>query len=218
LSSSWTWTPADPSTDDPYFEKMAAQGQSFFQAAGDSGEWNDEHNLPVGRCICHLCRRHGLGNQQRGRPLEASETAWVDGGGGYYAPDDILIPSWQQTSGRDHLSQQGFHGLPQRPGRLRKREFYLLRLRRPNHLQCKRIWRDQFCRAHVGRLPGSGQSTGGCQRQSGARLHQSERFIRWVSGPNYDTDFHDITSGSNGFPAATGYDLATGWGSPNGAA
>jgi len=39
-------------------------------------------------------------------------------------------------------------------------------------------------------------------------------------GPNYTTDFHDITSGNNGsateFPAVTGYDLATGWGSPNG--
>jgi hypothetical protein len=33
---------------------------------------------------------------------------------------------------------------------------------------------------------------------------------------SYDADFHDITSGSNGYPATTGYDLATGWGSPNG--
>ena len=36
-------------------------------------------------------------------------------------------------------------------------------------------------------------------------------------GSSYDTDFHDITSGSNGYSATTGYDLATGWGSPNGA-
>ncbi|MGO9347798.1 MAG: hypothetical protein ACLPZJ_15600, partial [Terriglobales bacterium] len=35
-------------------------------------------------------------------------------------------------------------------------------------------------------------------------------------GSGYDTDFHDITSSSNGYPAVTGYDLATGWGSPNG--
>lgn len=35
-------------------------------------------------------------------------------------------------------------------------------------------------------------------------------------GSSYDTDFHDITSGNNGYPATTGYDLATGWGSPNG--
>ena len=34
----------------------------------------------------------------------------------------------------------------------------------------------------------------------------------------YDTDFHDITSGSNGYSAVVGYDLATGWGSMNGAA
>ena len=34
---------------------------------------------------------------------------------------------------------------------------------------------------------------------------------------SYDTDFHDITSGSNGYSAVTGYDLATGWGSMNGA-
>jgi hypothetical protein len=34
-------------------------------------------------------------------------------------------------------------------------------------------------------------------------------------GKTYNTDFHDITAGSNGFPATKGYDLATGWGSPN---
>jgi kumamolisin len=37
-------------------------------------------------------------------------------------------------------------------------------------------------------------------------------------GSTYDTDFHDITSGSNGYKATVGYDLATGWGSPNGPA
>jgi uncharacterized membrane protein len=35
-------------------------------------------------------------------------------------------------------------------------------------------------------------------------------------GSHYHADFHDITSGSNGYPAVPGYDLATGWGSPNG--
>ena len=34
-------------------------------------------------------------------------------------------------------------------------------------------------------------------------------------GSGYHTDFHDITVGSNGFPATKGYDLASGWGSPN---
>ena len=39
LSSSWSWNPADPATDDPFYQQMAAQGQSFFDADGDSGAW-----------------------------------------------------------------------------------------------------------------------------------------------------------------------------------
>ena len=39
LSSSWYWSPLDPTQDDPFFKKFAAQGQSFFEAAGDSGAW-----------------------------------------------------------------------------------------------------------------------------------------------------------------------------------
>ena len=40
IGCSWGWTPADPTTLDPYFEKMAAQGQTFFAASG---------TLPPGR-------------------------------------------------------------------------------------------------------------------------------------------------------------------------
>jgi subtilase family serine protease len=42
------------------------------------------------------------------------------------------------------------------------------------------------------------------------------------SGPNYNNVFHDITSGNNSngkgqsYNAVVGYDLVTGWGSPNG--
>jgi hypothetical protein len=36
-------------------------------------------------------------------------------------------------------------------------------------------------------------------------------------GSGYAAAFHDITSGNNGFPAEVGYDLDSGWGSPNGA-
>jgi hypothetical protein len=30
LSCSWNWKPADPTTDDVYFEEFAAQGQNCF--------------------------------------------------------------------------------------------------------------------------------------------------------------------------------------------
>ena len=36
-------------------------------------------------------------------------------------------------------------------------------------------------------------------------------------GSTYTSDFHDITSGSNGtYSTEKGFDLVTGWGSPNG--
>jgi hypothetical protein len=37
-----------------------------------------------------------------------------------------------------------------------------------------------------------------------------------LAGSGYSSEFHDITSGSNGFSATAGYDLVTGIGSPNG--
>ena len=37
-------------------------------------------------------------------------------------------------------------------------------------------------------------------------------------GSGYASEFHDITSGNNGYPAVAGYDMVTGWGSPIGPA
>ena len=134
---------------------------------------------PLGRrrCACHLRRRHGPEHQSAGgpgirRPSGLTAAAAI-------AKDDILIPSWQQLIGRDHLGQQGLHDLSERPGRLGKLELHLLRLRRPNRLHGQRIRRNQFCRAHVGRLSGSGQSTG--RRHGSPRPALSIRpFIRSV--------------------------------------
>src|SRR2546429_9342597 len=81
LSSSWSWFPADPSTDDPYFQEFAAQGQNLFQASGDSGAWNptmiyvypadDPYVTSVGGTDLTTSGAGGAWS---------SETAWVDGG------------------------------------------------------------------------------------------------------------------------------------------
>jgi subtilase family serine protease len=106
LSSSWTWTPADPSTDDPYFEKMAAQGQSFFQASGDSDAWSSSNDLyPSEDANVISVGGTGLTTSSAGGPWK-SETGWVDGGGGI-SPDKIAIPSWQQLSGVVTSSNKG---------------------------------------------------------------------------------------------------------------
>ena len=97
LSSSWTWYPADPSTDNPYFEEFAAQGQNLFQAAGDSGKWGSSSEIyPADDVYVTSVGGTDLETSSAGGPW-SSETAWVDGGGGI-SPDKFAIPSWQTTA------------------------------------------------------------------------------------------------------------------------
>jgi xanthomonalisin len=59
-------------------------------------------------------------------------------------------------------------------------------------------------------------------QQSSGKGHGTLGFINPAIygiglGSSYAADFHDITSGSNGtYSTEKGYDLVTGWGSPNG--
>ena len=85
LSSSWTWNPADPTTDDPYFEEFAAQGQNLFQAAGDSKKWTTTGTAseiyPADDVYVTTVGGTDLNTSSAGGPW-ASETAWADSGGG----------------------------------------------------------------------------------------------------------------------------------------
>jgi len=91
LSSSWTWSPADPSVDNPYFQAFAAQGQNLFQAAGDSGRWGSGSEIyPADDDYVTSVGGTDLDTSSAGGPW-SSETAWSDGGGGI-SPDHISIP------------------------------------------------------------------------------------------------------------------------------
>ena len=155
LSASWTWSPADPSTDDPYFKQFAADGQNYFQAAGDSGHFTTRSTdvYPADDAYVTTVGGTDLNTTGAGGGW-ASETAWVDGGGGYYTPDAIPIPSWQVPAITS--TNLGSKTYPERSGRFRQFEFHLLRLRRPDHLHRERIRRHEFCRASLGRVYGSG--------------------------------------------------------------
>ena len=100
IGSSWTWEPSDPSTCDPYFKKFAAQGQNFFQAAGDSGAFTSgsSYVYPANDAYVTSVGGTDLLTSSAGGPW-SSETAWADSGGGYYTPDAIAIPVWQKTKG-----------------------------------------------------------------------------------------------------------------------
>ncbi|MGA9979102.1 MAG: protease pro-enzyme activation domain-containing protein [Candidatus Sulfotelmatobacter sp.] len=215
LSSSWTWYPADPSTDNPYFEAFAMQGQNLFQAAGDSGAWTPSGSgsevFPADDVYVTTVGGTDLETGRAAGPW-SSETAWSDGGGGI-SPHKYAIPSWQTSaaSGCSSCSKTYRNG----PDVSANANFTFY------------VCADQTtCTANEygGTSFAAPMWAGYLALVNEQALLNGNKAVGFINpslyaigaGSSYDADFHDITSGSNGFSATTGYDLATGWGSPNG--
>lgn len=212
LSSSWTWSPSDPATDDPYFQEFAGHGQNLFQAAGDSGAWTTSSAVyPADDVYITSVGGTDLVTSSAAGPW-SSETVWVDGGGGI-SPDKYAIPSWQTTAAAGCSScSKSYRNAPDVSANANF-TFY--------------VCADQTtCTANdYGGTSFAAPMWAGylalINQQSVANGNKTLGFINPSlytigEGSSYDSDFHDITSGSNGYSATTGYDLATGWGSPNG--
>jgi len=214
IGCSWGWTPADPSTLDPYFEKMAAQGQNFFAASGDSSTWSrrneawpadDDYVVSVGGTDLITASAAG--------PWK-SETAWVDSGGGI-SPDKIAIPSWQKLSGVINSSNKGSTTYRNGPDVSANANFTFYTCADQTACLANEYGGTSFAApmwaAYIAlvnqQLASQGKGTIG--------FINPTIYAQNVTSV-YDTDFHDITSGKSGsYSAVTGYDLVTGWGSPN---
>jgi subtilase family serine protease len=214
LSSSWGWTPADPGTDDPYFEEFAAQGQNLFQAAGDSGAWKPSSSFwPADDVYLTSVGGTDLETSSAGGPW-SSETAWSDGGGGI-STDKFAIPGWQVATAADCAKcSQTYRNAPDVSANANF-SFYVC----ADQTTCSAnnyggtsfaapMWAAFLALANEKAVAAGGKPLG--------FINPAIYTIGLSS--SYDIDFHDITSGSNGYPATRGYDLATGWGSPNGPA
>jgi subtilase family serine protease len=220
IGCSWGWTPADPSTLDPYFEKMAAQGQNFFAASGDSSTWSKSNEAwPADDANIVSVGGTDLTTASAAGPWK-SETAWVDSGGGI-SPDGIAIPSWQAASGVINSSNKGSTTLRNGPDVSANANFTFYTCADQTACLANEyggtsfatpMWAGYIALANE-QLANNGDSTIGfinptiyAENESGGALTSA-----------YTTDFHDITSGTSGsYSAVTGYDLVTGWGSPNG--
>jgi uncharacterized membrane protein len=216
LSCSWGWTPADPTTDAPYFQKMAAQGQNFFVAAGDESEWTLA-NFPYPAEDAYIVSVGGtsLTTSGAGGPW-ASETGWLYSGGGV-SPHSTPIPTWQKLSGVITASNEGSTNYRNGPDVSANADF--------SYYVCA----DQSgCTANlVGGTSFAAPLWAGymalVNQQAKLNGHAVLGFLNPLIyplgvGTSYSNYFHDVTSGSNGYPAVAGYDLVTGWGSPNGVA
>lgn len=218
LSCSWGWSPPDASTDNPYFEEFAAQGQNLFAAAGDDGEWCSNQNddcFPYPADDVYITSVGGtdLETSSAGGPW-TSESAWSDGGGGI-SPDDFTIPSWQTAAaaGCASCSQKYRNG----PDVAANANFTFY------------VCADQSaCTSNYwgGTSFATPMWAGYLALVNEQAISNGSKALGFINpslysigtGSSYTTDFHDITSGcqSGGFCATTGYDLVTGWGTPNG--
>lgn len=218
LSCSWSWSPDDPSALEPYFTEFSAQGQNLFVASGDDGSWpntlaeyypqEDPNVTAVGGT--HLTTT-GAGGAW------VSETAWdysasASSSGGI-SPDNLPIPAYQQLSGFSCSGcSTAYRNVPD----------VAMEADADNYVcvlgTCAGNWYGTSFAA-----PRWAGYMALANQQAVANGGATEPFIntriyQTGLGTSYTTYFHDVTSGSNGsYSAATGYDLVTGWGSPNGA-
>jgi subtilase family serine protease len=215
IGCSWGWTPADPTTLNPYFQKMAAQGQNFFAASGDSSTWSSRNEAwPADNAFIVSVGGTDLVTASAGGAWK-SETAWVDSGGGI-SPDSIAIPSWQQLAGVINSTNKGSTTLRNGPDVSANANFTFYVCADQTTCTANEFGGTSFA------TPMWAGYVALANQQLAANGDATLGFINpTIYAQNitssYATDFHDITSGTSGsFSAETGYDLVTGWGSPNG--
>ena len=219
VTSSWGGGDFGPGTT-PYFIQMAAQGMTYLNATGDDGGFNgftydtpslDPNIVQVGGT--------DLTTTGAGGPW-ASETAWVDSGGGYFDPG-ITIPSWQAAAGVITTLNAGSATERNSPDIAAEANF-----------DNSTVSNGSFKTGYGGTSYATPRMAGYialANQQAVANGYGTVGFInpqlyQYGLGSNASQVYHDITSGSAPsavaptatYSAVTGYDLVTGWGSPNG--
>ncbi len=215
IGCSWGWTPADASTLDPYFQKMAAQGQNFFAASGDNSTWSSRNEAwPADDAYVVSVGGTDLVTASAGGAW-MSETAWADSGGGI-SPDKVAIPAWQQLSGVINSSNKGSTTLRNGPDVSANANFTFYTCSDQTACLANEYGGTSFA------APMWAGYIALVNQQLAANGDAPIGFLNpIVYAQNvtsaYAADFHDITSGTSGsYSATTGFDLVTGWGSPNG--
>ncbi len=235
FSSSWGYTTtnasADPNTAfDQIFMKMAAQGQSFFQASGDGDAWVSPIWVPADSPYVTSVGGTSLAMSGPGNAY-LSETVWNSGFGppGWPITDNDYwgsgggistvypIPYWQQ--GVSMATNQGSTTNRNIPDVALTATNVFITADNGNMgdyfgTSCSAPLWAGFAALVNQQAAESNMPPAGFLNPAIYALGQ---------GPNYGLCFHDITTGSNtsgsspsNFFAVPGFDLCTGWGTPAG--
>jgi hypothetical protein len=212
IGCSLGWGPADPSSADVYFKKMAAQGQSFFAASGDSGKTlgypaEDAWVISVGGTDLVTASAGGSWK---------SETPWVDSSGGI-SPDHISIPDWQHLPDVINDENGGSVTLRNGPDVSANANFSFYVCAQQQPCTANEVGGTSFAApmwAGYMALVNQQAKENGVGRAG--FINPTIYALNTANYDNYRSDFHDIATGGNHInKAVEGYDLVTGWGSPN---
>ncbi len=215
IGCSWTWW-GDPIALNPYFKRMAAQGQTFFAASGDTGTWEPWNNDPWPADGAFVVSVGGTDLRTSGGGGGwASEKAWVNSGGGI-SPNEIAIPAWQKSQGVITLANGGSKAFRNGPDVAANAAYSFYTC--ANQTAC----RANFYGGTSFAAPMWAAFIALVNQQRAERGSPPIGFIN----PNiyaenvtarYGAGFHDIQQGKAGSTVAVkGYDLVTGWGTPKG--
>ncbi len=207
-----------PSTMDNVFAQFALQGQNFFVAAGDGGAYNSSQTIFAPADDPNIVSVGGTGLTTSGpRGPWQSETTWIGSGGGI--TPHYTIPSYQvgmnMSTNHGSTSQRNFPDVSILADTV---IFWYLKNGQSGTVggtsAAAPLWAGFMALVN---------------QQAVANGRASIGFLNPIlygignTNPSYATIFHDITTGNNtnsgspaNFFAVGGYDLATGWGSPNG--
>lgn len=227
VSCSWGWTGGPNATSDQIFQQMALQGQSFFNASGDSdaflpGQVDDPNDFGFPSCSPYITQVGGTTLTTSG-PGGAwvAETVWNWGGGVGSSggiSDHYSIPSWQQgiSMTANHGSTTG-RNIPDVA--LTADNVYVIA---DNGIQYPGMG-GTSCAA-----PLWAGFTALVNQQAALNSHAPAGFINPAiyalsKTASYNNVFSDVTTGNNtwsqsptNFFAVPGYDLCTGLGTPKG--
>ena len=240
LSCCWGWPGGPSNTTDVFFKQLAAQGQSFFNATGDSDAFTTGSNSVNG--VDNIA----LQNAPSSCPYitQVGGTTLTSGTGGVYASETVWNWGVEYGSGYDGVGSSGgvssWYALPSWQTNISKLTGRGISASFRN-IPDVALTADNVYSVSGGSGVGSGGDAGtSCaaplwagfmalvNQQAAANGKSPAGFINpaiysLAAGANYGSYFHDVTTGNNTWSsspslyyATNGYDLCTGLGTPNG--
>jgi hypothetical protein len=198
--------------------ELQAQGQSVFMASGDFGAYRQNRDLanPLGFPNLTLCGGTVLTMTQPAGGGYQSEVAWSDSGGGWST--NFSLPTYQQGMNMTAIhGSTTFRNFPDVCGPADHFAVYMSETNTYVDLSgtsgTAPFWAGYMALVNEQ-----------IEHNAAAKIVDLNTALYNIAkSANYSSAFHDVTTGNNtnsisptDYFAATGYDLVTGWGSPNG--